>query len=356
MYSIVIFPNTIAPWFSQVYAGLYELSDTGSVDVTISPRVVHRDLVDATSLALEVTDHDSARTLRILIDLDDTKRFAFPHLIDQFDVIAKRSFFRPEIEKLPRAQQRKIIPYGINFNCGSPSIPVGRLFLNHHLLRLRLGLLKSKQSQRFLFQHQLRFLFFLANNDLSLNEADFINSPDSPTRHDIFFVTRMFGTQQGLTEFSQRRIELMQALRKTFGPRFHGGIVRTRLSERFCPKELLRPKMSRRKFAETLGASNVVVSTLGVGGSNPWKLGEFIAAARCIVSEPLVFELPIPLEERKHICSFTSTDHCLETCDALLSNDSLVNDMKHHAESYFLNHVTASRLILSLLTRAFAAC
>jgi len=355
MYSVVIFPNTIAPWFAQVYAGLFDLSVTGDIEVAVSPRLPHKDLIDATSLALEVTDQRTAKTRRVLVDLDDTRRFAFPHLLDQFDVIVKRSFSPRQIEKLPQHQQSKVIPYGINFNCGSPNIPVFQLFLHHHLLRLRGGI-KSKNSQSFLLQHQLRFLLFLANNNLSLNESDFLKTPDTPTRHGIFFVTRVFGTSKGLTEFSRRRIELMQALRKNFGQRFEGGIVRTRLSQEFCPRELLRPKISRRDFSETFGASEIVISTLGVGESNPWKLGEFMAAASCIVSEPLVFELPVPLEERKHICSFASIDQCLEICDELLSKRSLVRDIKHHTQAYFSNNVRASNLVMDMLNRVFAAC
>ena len=353
MYKVTIFPNTIAPWFTQVFAGLFELSSQGAIEVNTSARFPYRDLVDATSLALEVTDKRSARTLRILVDLDDTKRFRFPHLLKHFDVIAKRSFHRPQIEQLPEHQRAKVIPYGVNFNCGSPTIPFGRLFTDHHLLRIRLGS-KSKQSQSFHLQHQLRFLLFLAKNNLSLNESDFVRLPDASTHHEVFFVTRMFGTSKGLTEFSEQRIKLVLALQRTFGERFHGGIVRTSLSERFCPREVLRPKMSRRDFAATLGASNIAISTLGVGRSNPWKLGEFIAASRCIVTEPLVFELPVRLEENTHVCSFNSIEECLETCDHLLTKTSHAEEMRHNIHAYFLNHVSASNLISDLLDRAFA--
>ena len=49
-----------------------------------------------------------------------------------------------------------------------------------------------------MLQHQVRFLSFLAQNNLSLNESDFVGSPDTPTRREIFFVTRMFGTNEYL--------------------------------------------------------------------------------------------------------------------------------------------------------------
>jgi len=353
MYDITIYPNTIAPWFSQVFAGLYELQKNNKAKLTVSTEFEYPELVDGTSLALDVKELGTGKTLSILIDLSDNRNLSKPKVIDWFDVIVKRSYYQPQIDRLPQHSRHKIIPYGINLNCGSPEIPILRLFTLHHLLRLRF---KSAaiNRRRFKLQHQLRFLFYLSKNNLSLHEADFMGPPDSHTRHDIFFVTRLFESpEKDLTDFSRERIELVKALKKEFGSRYHGGIVRNQLSEYYCPKNILYSKISRRQFTTTLKESDIVISTLGVGESNPWKLGEAMASSRCIVSEPLRFELPVPLKEGKNIITFKTIDDCLIACEQLLGDPELVRHIKEDNWNYYNEYIKAERLIERALIDSF---
>jgi hypothetical protein len=355
MYEITIYPNTIAPWFSQVYAGLFDLQQSGKARVSISTQFDRSELMDAKSLALDVKELRSNKNISILIDLNDNRNFALPDAIDWFDVIVKRSYYQPEIDKLPERMRNKIIPYGINYNCGSASIPIVQLFTYHHLLRLRLlgGPKTNRYKPWFSMQHQLRFLFYLGRNNLSLHEPDFMATPDWPTKYSIFFITRLFKSGQGLTEFSWQRIELVKALKKEFGSRFHGGIVRTELAERHCPKELLFTKISRRQFTKTLKESDIAVCTLGVGQSNPWKLGEAMAAARCIVSEPLLFKLPTPLQEEINIKTFNTVDDCLAACEELVRNPRLIKQMKENNRDYYQQYIKAERLLERVLVDSF---
>ncbi len=193
----------------------------------------------------------------------------------------------------------------------------------------------------------------MAKNDFSLYDSDFEGHPHSPTKYGVFFITRLFDLGKGLTDFSRERIELVKALKKEFGPRFHGGILKNRLSERYCPRDLLYSKVSRRQFTKTLKESDIVVSTLGVGESNPWKLAEAIAGARCIVSEPLRFELPAPLEEGVHIRKFVTVDDCLRTCQELIRNPESIREMKENVWAYYQQHGKAEKLMARILAEAF---
>ena len=353
MYKIMIYPNTLAPWFSQVYAGLYELRRSGKARMSLSTELKHSELFDGTSLALEVTELSSGKKRSILVDLNDNRHFSIPQAIEWFDVIVKRSFYPGTVSKLPSYLRNKIVPYGINFNCGSPTVPILQLFVAHHLMRFRLlGRPKSKKHG-FEWRHQLRFLLYMTKNDFSFYESDFEGHPHAPTKYRVFFISRLFDLGKGLTDFSRERIELVKALKKEFGPRFHGGIVKNRLSERYCPRDLLYAKVSRRQFTKTLKESDIVVSTLGVGESNPWKLGEAIAGARCIVSEPLRFELPAPLEEGVHIRKFVTADDCLRTCEELIRNPESIRQMKENVWGYYQQHVKAEKLMARILAKAF---
>jgi hypothetical protein len=358
MYEITIFPNTIAPWFTQVFAGIFELQKDGKAAVSIASQIEHTELIDSLALLLEVRESRSGRRRTILIDLNDNTRFSVPEAVSWYDRIVKRSFSSPYIGKLPVDIQGKVAPYGINFNCGSPSVPVLRLFSAHHLMRVQAVGKPKAGKQRLWWQHELRFLLYLlGRSNLSLYERDFEGSPNDSTKHGIFFLTRLFesnGSADGLTTFSRERIELVKALKKGFGRRFHGGIVKNRISERYCDKELLFPKVSRRQFTRILREADIAVCTLGVGKSTPWKLGEAIAAARCIVSEPLFFELPAPLEESIHIRTYRTIEDCLKMCEELIRDRKTMRQMKEQAWCYYHLHVKADRLMERILREAFS--
>lgn len=353
MYDITLYPNTIAPWFSQVYAGLFNLQENGKARVSISTQFDDSRLIDGTSLAIKVYDRNRDREIRVLIDLNDNRNFAVPEALEHFDVIVKRGFHHTGIAKLDEKQRRKVIPYGVNFNCGSNSVPILQLFTYHHLMRLKFLGGSRTRKHKLSMQQQLRFLFFVWKNNLSLNEDDFIASPDYPSRHKIFFITRLFVSSKGLTDFSRQRIELVRALKKEFGANFYGGIVRTQGTERFCPKDLLIPKVSRRQFTRLLMSADIAINTLGVGQSNPWKLGEALAASRCIVSEPLFFDLPEPLEEGINVKSFASIEECLSTCGDLLRDSEQIRWIKQNNWNYYHENVSSEKLLEKLLGRCF---
>ncbi len=198
-------------------------------------------------------------------------------------------------------------------------------------MRLRLlGKLKAKK-RGLSWQSQLRFLLYLTRNNSSLYEKDFEGPPHESAKYGVFFLTRLWedkDSPDGLTKFSQARIELAKVLKTEFGSRFHGGVVRNHISERYCSKDLLYSKVSRREFTRTLRESDIAVCTLGIGKSTPWKLGEAIAAAKCIVSESLFFELPMPLEEGVHLRTFRTTEDCLQACEQLFRDPRSMKRMK----------------------------
>ncbi len=353
MFRVKIYPNTLAPWFSQVYAGLFNLQAEGKVELSIATKIKYPILLDGTSLALDVTDTRKKKTLSLLVDLNDNRGFAVPGVVDWFDVIFKRSYIQTRIDELPECSRNKVIPYGLNFNCGSEAVPILKLFCMHHMLRFRAARKPEQKRHTIKFQHQLRFLFYLVKNNLSLNEQDFVGHPGGPVKNSIFFLTRMFESDGELTKFSEDRIKLVTELKKEFGSRFYGGIVKDSIALRFCPKNLLCSKITRRQFTRTLKESDIAICTLGVGLSNPWKLGEAMAASRCIVSEPLRYELPEPLVNGENMETFVSVDDCLSACDELLHDPKKILHIKNNNWDYYQRHIRSQNLIERMLNKCF---
>lgn len=346
---MTVYPVTLSPWFTQVYAGLFDLARSGRICISISNAFDHATLIDGTSLPLRIRSLKTEREFALLIDLNDNRNFAHPSLLSEFDVIAKRSYLQRYLERLSDAERHKIIPYGINLCAGSTSMPIARIFFAHHAIRLSQRSRLTLKLSSINFQHQARFLLYLLKSNLSLFEDDFTEDREIEPSDTVFFVTRLFGTDDKLTPFSLERVELVRRLKEHFADRFFGGIIDNKLSRKHCSRELLLKKLSRREFIRAQKNAQIVVSTLGVGDSTPWKLGEALAGGRCIVSEPLRFALPVELVDDQDFKTFSSIDECLQVCEALMADRERSTRLSRAAASFYDSHVRSARLLENLL-------
>jgi hypothetical protein len=80
-------------------------------------------------------------------------------------------------------------------------------------------------------------------------------------------------------------------------------------------------------------------------------MAEYLAASKCIVSEPIDNELPAPLD---HISVYRSESECMEACDRLLSDPSLAAFHRLQSWNYYETYVMPRAHIANLLVRARA--
>ena len=62
------------------------------------------------------------------------------------------------------------------------------------------------------------------------------------------------------------------------------------------------------------------MASTGLHGSTGWKLAEYVAAGRAIVTEPLRYTLPGGFEEGKNYKTYTSPAECEEQLRQLLAD------------------------------------
>ena len=78
-------------------------------------------------------------------------------------------------------------------------------------------------------------------------------------------------------------------------------------------------------------------------------MGEYIAASRGIVSEPLQFEVPGDFKKNQNYFEFENEESLLQQIDLLLSNkDLLVQTMKNNYH-YYNNYLKPDILVLNTL-------
>ena len=91
----------------------------------------------------------------------------------------------------------------------------------------------------------------------------------------------------------------------------------------------------------------------GLHHSLAFKMAEYLAAGLCIVSEPLVHELPVPLREGVNYLLFRSHDECLERCRWLLSHPAEAERMRWANRDYYRRWVEPEAHMWGVLTRSF---
>ncbi len=92
---------------------------------------------------------------------------------------------------------------------------------------------------------------------------------------------------------NETRAASVRVLRKKFGERFFGGLAHDDYAARHF-KDCLLPDAalsSKRKYLEILKNFPICVTTAGLNRSNGWKLGEYVALSKAIITEPLHFQV-----------------------------------------------------------------
>ncbi len=155
-----------------------------------------------------------------------------------------------------------------------------------------------------------------------------------------------------IKQSNELRIETVLALKKEFGKRFVGGIIPSHLIDTTYPEArslITQQNTSQSAYFKLVTSCLVNVFTTGMEGSIGWRLPELMSASRCIVSEPLCYDLPEPLVDGSNCLFFGSVSECVEACAKILDDDKLSQRLRIGAYEYFMRNVKASELVMNTL-------
>jgi hypothetical protein len=80
-----------------------------------------------------------------------------------------------------------------------------------------------------------------------------------------------------------------------------------------------------------------------------WKLGEYVAGARAILTEPLNFSLPGNFSRGSNYYEFENPEQLITQVDELLSNPEQILETMKNNYYYYNNFVKPKNLILNTL-------
>lgn len=254
--------------------------------------------------------------------------------LDWCDVYFKRSFSAQKNAELFPEDQQKMHPLGFNYHVTYAASPVNepklKSFLKPFLGKAPEPYFVPKvfegtprrtepEDVRILFQAQL------------WDHRDPDMSPEMA---------------QECAYINKTRIDIVRALKQTYGQQFFGGLRDSALAREMAP-ELIQPEKytERRKYLKLVHSCDICIGTMGLHESIGWKTAEYIAAAKAIVNERFHYTVTGDFEEGKNFLSFETAQECIEAVRVLAEDPEKRYAMRKANEEYYQNFLKPEVLV-----------
>ena len=177
----------------------------------------------------------------------------------------------------------------------------------------------------------------------------------------ILFLTRLWDPDECVTEagraervrINSDRIQIIRALREKYGSLAVTGLSDTPLSRKLAPELIMNGSYTKRaNYLKLLHSSDICIASTGLHGSIGWKTGEYVAAAKAIVTEPFVYSVTGDFENGKNCLTYGSPEECLEAVERLISDPDALYRMKAENESYYKEFLSPDALVRNTIVIA----
>lgn len=316
---------------NQLLCGFVKLNQMGLIDLECH-------FLDSTDKAiLEVFINDS---IKIIYDTMDEEIFYAAECmkIENIDYYFKRSFK----QDLANRYSFKSYPLGLNYLVFHPKKKI---------------IASKKQYIKELFKS-------IKGNSKKFFTEDFETLPIISENPKVMFLTRLWDindknienddVREERRQINQFRIECIKACRERFGNSFIGGIEDSNFARQYAPEYIVDKSLTdRSRFIDLIKEVDICIATTGLHSSIGWKFGEYVAASRAIISEPLFYELPGEFKENKNYITFKSTIELIKSIELLIVDSEMRKNMMWNNYKYYGNFVKPYRLIGNTLSIVF---
>jgi len=336
-----------SPHIRQVVTGFYELAAAGAIELRVSGES-HRatEWLDPLTLRAVIAGH------RVIYDANDGWYVA-PELrpyLEAAEYYFKRAIDPQRLEGIPASV--KVVPLGLNY------LVTSRRNLWHRGVRPfnARRLVRSTARQASVLGGRL------GARDLRETPIPHFETPpsaDSASR--VLFMCRAWESgpndttdlRASIKELNDMRAACIRTARAEFGERFYGGFAIDEFSRREYGDCLLPDQKAseRQAYLARVRESAVCVATTGLHGSIGWKMAEYVAASRAIVSEPLRYLVPGGFAAGRNFLEFASLDEFVSSVERLLGDASLREEMMRANWQYYWRWVRPDAQVRRTLER-----
>lgn len=332
-----------SPHLNQIYDGFAKLRKSGVCDIQYIPSkegIGRKPLLYAEINGVRVL-YDCLDGLCWQDNLNQQENINYFATHDfNVDYYFKRSYSK-QLESFVN-NRFEYLPLGLNYDIYPEYMPFCIERMKQALLRTKIGV-KWKGDK----------LFFMSQ--------EFEQEPIVHPNGRILFLVRLWNPEsisdlclrEERLRINKMCIEAIRKCREKFGEQFFGGIQVDEYSINNCPKELLMPNTitNREHYLRLMHSSNICIATTGLYDSIGWKFGEYVAASRAIVSEPLNYMLPGTFIEGDNYLTFTNPDELIEKISILLQDTDRLKRMMEYNKEYYNQCLRPDKLVLNSLKK-----
>jgi glycosyltransferase involved in cell wall biosynthesis len=150
-------------------------------------------------------------------------------------------------------------------------------------------------------------------------------------------------------EVNPPRRAFIEAARAS-GVRFEGGFAPLRRGPRPGFEDVSAPrKYPLREYLEKIRRSAVVFNNPAVHGCLGWKLGEFLALGKAIISMPLTRELPAPLVHGQHLHVIDGAAHIESALQLLVDDHGYRRHLEANARAWYEEWLAPAKVMERVL-------
>ncbi len=350
--------HSTSPHLQQLYTGFWMLHVGGFIRLSQQlRRTPCRYASDAPHLKNAGHAHLDAlldERLRLHFDTHDSVEIAEGEL-ESCDLYFKRSYSAAVVDALPAPQKNKLRPLGLNYEVlpdGVDTFAMRRGAALHGMSRATLAAFKTALDTGNHVGFQPRLAVMQAAPPL-----------DAPPR--VLFQTAAYDPyddpQRARDKIEERallnetRARCIRGLREALGDHFHGGFIRSSFALERYPDLLLPAQATQQQaYLKTLKSYPIGVATRGLHGSTGWKLAEYVAFARAIMSEEIRDHVPGTFECGRNYLEYASLEACVNAAVKLIEDRGLRQELMRNNAAYYQSHLRPDCLVRNALSAALA--
>lgn len=227
-----------------------------------------------------------------------------------------------------------------------PSFPV-RLWNLRKTLAMSLGSFLACRGN--VGGYRRHFSHYLAQYRYRLPEHRYTASKSDSDY--VFFASRLWLKEPDTNHF---RANFIRACRSIDDLRFEGGFV-PRVAQDIDGFEDLtvNSSYSLEEYLQGIRRSLVVFNTPAVAGCHGWKLAEYLALGKAIITTALIRELPRPLEHGRHFHEVDGTETAIrEAIQEIRGNDKYRTELEANARDYYDRYLKPSAVVERIVVSA----
>lgn len=318
--------------------GLEQVLGRRAVSFSMTPfrDLAQSDAEDDFDQYMAFVDDNGCRYVIDYRDKSDIRKEA----LEWCDVYGKINYRQSVVDLLEETQRRKVHPVGPNFGINQWSFL--SLYSTFLLNRLKVGWAPN---------WPVGWRAFLAGYNWTRNRRsirEYLPAQGDPGY--VFHASRFYRDHSHGEQTNDARARFVRAARACPGVVVEGGLVVRHGNASGYEDVSLQEGFATSAYLEKTARSAIVFNTPAAWGCHGWKLGEYMALGKAIVSMPFVNDLPPGIEHAKNIHIVNGPDELDEAVRLVLQDHSYRRALEENARCYFDACLAPERVVRRILS------